>query len=226
MKTPASRLGSARTPPKPSATYPIRAVSLMLGVSIDTLRAWERRYGAVTPARDERGRMYTDADIRRIRLLHHAVENGHAIGRVAHLTNEALEQIAETSAASHALVTSEPTAITKLRARQTTLLLTNYLSPVGSRPRLKLLVPLHSVTDFVEPMFEKSSWRSLEVPSQWEDHAIMPMTRISIGSRRCRCPTSSAISRRVERQLTLRCATVLSSAHCRRHGVVRRSRAI
>ena len=82
----------------------------MLGVSIDTLRAWERRYGAVTPARDERGRMYTDADIRRIRLLHHAVENGHAIGRVAHLTNEALEQIAETSAASHALVTSEPTA--------------------------------------------------------------------------------------------------------------------
>ena len=31
------------------ARYPIRAVSRLTGISIDTLRAWERRYGAVTP---------------------------------------------------------------------------------------------------------------------------------------------------------------------------------
>ncbi len=74
----------------PSATYPIRAVSLMTGVSIDTLRAWERRHQAVTPVRDERGRMYTDADVRRIRRLRDAVAAGHAIGRVAAMSDEQL----------------------------------------------------------------------------------------------------------------------------------------
>lgn len=33
------------------AHYPIRAVSKLTGVAIDTLRAWERRYSAVTPIR-------------------------------------------------------------------------------------------------------------------------------------------------------------------------------
>ena len=62
------------------ARYPIRAVSKLTGIAIDTLRAWERRYGAVTPTRDERGRMYTDADVARLRLLGGAVESGHSIG--------------------------------------------------------------------------------------------------------------------------------------------------
>jgi DNA-binding transcriptional MerR regulator/methylmalonyl-CoA mutase cobalamin-binding subunit len=84
---------------KPSVSYPIRAVSLMTGVAIDTLRAWERRYGAVTPVRDDRGRMYTDADVRRIRLLRDAVANGHAIGRIARLPEDQLTTLAAPSPA-------------------------------------------------------------------------------------------------------------------------------
>ena len=68
----------------------------MTGVSIDTLRAWERRYAAVTPARDDRGRVYTDADVRRITLLREVVDNGHAIGRVAAMTEEQLQALADT----------------------------------------------------------------------------------------------------------------------------------
>ena len=82
----------------------------MVGISIDTLRAWERRYKAVTPARDGRGRVYSDADVRRIRLLHDVVEKGHAIGRVAQLTNEELERIAQTPAAAHGPVSTESAA--------------------------------------------------------------------------------------------------------------------
>ncbi len=63
--------------------YPIRTVSKMTGLGIDTLRAWERRYDAVHPRRDERGRLYSDADVQRLRLLRDAVANGHAIGRAA-----------------------------------------------------------------------------------------------------------------------------------------------
>jgi DNA-binding transcriptional MerR regulator/methylmalonyl-CoA mutase cobalamin-binding subunit len=73
--------------------YPIRAVSKQTGISIDTLRAWEKRYQVVVPQRDERGRLYTEADMHRLRLLNSAVEKGHAIGRVAALSNEDLEAL-------------------------------------------------------------------------------------------------------------------------------------
>ncbi len=65
----------------------------MTGLSIDTLRAWERRHKAVVPTRDHRGRMYTDADVQRLRLLRNALERGHAIGRATRLTNIELEEM-------------------------------------------------------------------------------------------------------------------------------------
>lgn len=71
--------------------YPIRAVSKLTGISIDTLRAWERRYRVVTPQRDARGRLYTEADVQRLRLLNAGVEKGHAIGRLAALSDEELK---------------------------------------------------------------------------------------------------------------------------------------
>ena len=65
--------------------YPIRAVSKQTGISIDTLRAWERRYQVVSPQRDERGRLFSAADVRRLKLLRAAVDQGHAIGQLAAL---------------------------------------------------------------------------------------------------------------------------------------------
>jgi DNA-binding transcriptional MerR regulator/methylmalonyl-CoA mutase cobalamin-binding subunit len=82
------------------AHYPIRAVSKLTGVAIDTLRAWERRHSAVMPIRDDRGRMYTDADIARLRLLRGAVEHGHSIGRLARLTDAVLRQLAAAGASA------------------------------------------------------------------------------------------------------------------------------
>jgi MerR family transcriptional regulator, light-induced transcriptional regulator len=73
--------------------YPIRAVSKLTGISVDTLRAWERRYQVVEPERDDRGRLYSDADVARLKLLREAVERGHAIGRVASLSTEDLEAL-------------------------------------------------------------------------------------------------------------------------------------
>lgn len=73
--------------------YPIRAVSKQTGISIDTLRAWERRYQVVTPQRSERGRLFTEAQVQRLRLLRSAVEQGHAIGQLAALTDEELRRL-------------------------------------------------------------------------------------------------------------------------------------
>lgn len=73
--------------------YPIRAVSKLTGIAIDTLRAWERRHQAVTPVRDDRGRMYTDADVARLRLLRGAIARGHSIGRLVALSDEQLRTL-------------------------------------------------------------------------------------------------------------------------------------
>ena len=73
--------------------YPIRAVSKLTGISVDTLRAWERRYGVVSPTRDDRGRLYSEQDVERLRMLRQAVAQGHAIGRVAALATDELQAL-------------------------------------------------------------------------------------------------------------------------------------
>lgn len=92
----------ADTAPAP-LHYPIRTVARMTGLGIDTLRAWERRYEAVRPARDDRGRLYSDADVRRLTLLRDAVANGHAIGRIARLDDRSLAAAASAAARTPAV---------------------------------------------------------------------------------------------------------------------------
>jgi MerR family transcriptional regulator, light-induced transcriptional regulator len=75
--------------------YPIRAVARMTGLTIDTLRAWERRYQAVVPARDGRGRVYTDGDVARLMTLAELVKRGHGIGTVAALGERELARLVE-----------------------------------------------------------------------------------------------------------------------------------
>src|SRR5215217_9347030 len=74
--------------------YPIRAVSKLTGLSIDTLRSWERRYHAVVPGRNGTGRTYSEADVQKLRLLREVVERGYSIGQIANLSEEELKQIA------------------------------------------------------------------------------------------------------------------------------------
>jgi MerR family transcriptional regulator, light-induced transcriptional regulator len=100
MRGSASGRGTVKKPRDTPAHYPIRAVSKLTGVAIDTLRAWERRHSAVMPIRDDRGRVYTDADIARLRLLRGAVEHGHSIGRLARLTDAELRQLAAAGASA------------------------------------------------------------------------------------------------------------------------------
>jgi DNA-binding transcriptional MerR regulator len=83
---------SERTAGKP-LRYPIRAVSRLTGLSVDTLRAWERRHAVVTPLRDQRGRLYSETDVDRLGLLHQLVQRGHAIGRIAALDTEELRAL-------------------------------------------------------------------------------------------------------------------------------------
>ena len=60
--------------------YTIKKVSLQVGIPSVTLRAWENRYGILTPHRSEnRYRLYSDRDIAILRWLKSRVYNGISI---------------------------------------------------------------------------------------------------------------------------------------------------
>ncbi len=68
------------------ARHSIAVVSRRTGVTQLVLRAWERRYGAVLPARTPTGRrLYTDRDVEKIALLRQLTAVGHRIGEIANL---------------------------------------------------------------------------------------------------------------------------------------------
>jgi methanogenic corrinoid protein MtbC1 len=74
--------------------HPIGVVADRTGLSPDVLRVWERRYGVVEPTRSAGGqRLYSDADIERLALLHRATQGGHGISHVATLAPPALEDL-------------------------------------------------------------------------------------------------------------------------------------
>ncbi len=76
--------------------YSIKAVSQATGLSVETLRAWERRYGIVSPQRDDLGRrVYRPEDVLRLRRLREATEQGHPIGRLAQLGDPQLASLLE-----------------------------------------------------------------------------------------------------------------------------------
>jgi MerR family transcriptional regulator, light-induced transcriptional regulator len=67
-------------------SYRIGAVARLTGIPTDTLRAWERRYGVVAPARSGSAtRLYSAGDIERLSLIKRLVDGGDAIGSVAGL---------------------------------------------------------------------------------------------------------------------------------------------
>ncbi|MGA2097480.1 MAG: MerR family transcriptional regulator [Candidatus Acidiferrum sp.] len=93
-----------------ASSYPIRAVARLTGIPEDTLRAWERRYQAVTPRRSSRGRLYSDKEIQRLVLLRESVEQGHSIGQIATVSDEQLRML---------LRKSEDVALEKKSGRET-----------------------------------------------------------------------------------------------------------
>jgi methanogenic corrinoid protein MtbC1 len=66
--------------------YSIKAVSAITGINEHTIRAWEKRYKAISPERsDSNRRMYSDNEVEKLRLLNEAVLAGHNIGSIANL---------------------------------------------------------------------------------------------------------------------------------------------
>jgi DNA-binding transcriptional MerR regulator/methanogenic corrinoid protein MtbC1 len=75
--------------------FEIQYVSRITGLNPHRIRAWERRYGAVTPHRTPSNRrLYSKSDIKRLGLLLRAVTAGHRISQIATLDGPTLESLA------------------------------------------------------------------------------------------------------------------------------------
>ncbi len=77
-------------------TLSIAAVERDTGLSKDTLRVWERRYGFPTPGRDAIGeRAYSLQDVEKLRIVKRLLDAGHRPGRIVPLSLEQLQMLAE-----------------------------------------------------------------------------------------------------------------------------------
>ena len=74
----------------------ISAVERETGISKDTLRVWERRYGFPSPDRYANGeRYYPQAQVDKLRLVKQLISSGHRPGAIMRLPLVALRDIAE-----------------------------------------------------------------------------------------------------------------------------------
>ena len=75
--------------------HAIKAVSVRTGLSAHVIRIWEKRYGAVEPARTSTNRrLYSEEQIERLNLLRDMTSAGHSIGLVAKLQTAELRKLA------------------------------------------------------------------------------------------------------------------------------------
>lgn len=77
-----------------SPRCPINVAARRSGLTAHVIRAWERRYQAITPNRSTTARrLYSDWEVQRLVLLRQAVDLGHRISEVANLPMEELHAL-------------------------------------------------------------------------------------------------------------------------------------
>lgn len=96
--------GSRRREP---LLHPIQVVARRTGLTPDAIRAWERRYRAVSPDRSGTNRrLFTEDEIERLVLLRRATLAGRPIGDVAHLSTDDLDALVRRDTAAESAATT------------------------------------------------------------------------------------------------------------------------
>jgi MerR family transcriptional regulator, light-induced transcriptional regulator len=133
--------------------HTIRVVAERTGLTPDVLRVWERRYGVVTPTRAEGGqRVYTDAELERLRLLRLATSAGRQIGTVAELSTEELERLVRDDEASRPPVPATPSRPDRSEEVEAAVALLRAMDGPGLDALLRRRLALLGVGTFLEEL--------------------------------------------------------------------------
>jgi|SRR5271166_1939054 len=170
------------------ADHRILGASRLAGLTPDTIRKWESRYGAINPRRDVRGiRRYSEADINRLRELRSATDLGYPIGEAALLKPEELSALLRANSAP------APTFRTGLRSRRpdsfTRAVLSGLRRYDGEQvdrmlaAASHLLTPTEFVFDVMSPLFHDigEAWRkgTMEIG---QEHLFSAVARSLLGN--------------------------------------------
>ena len=91
-----------------AVTLSISAVERDTGLSKDTLRVWERRYGFPSPMRDAFGeRIYPLEQVDRLRAIRRLMDIGHRPGKIIGLDIAELQALADTSTGTGSSIRSD-----------------------------------------------------------------------------------------------------------------------
>lgn len=165
----------------------LSAVVRLVGINENTLRAWERRYGVVKPARDEQGRrIYSDHEVHRIQLLWALVKEGHAIGLISQLEDSELQNLLKKSLSPQALATQRADSKVEKLLQSIIRSLEKFdlesLHQVLQRARFDLTIK-EIVIDLIKPLMEKvgllSESRELSIT---QEHLLSSLLRDYLGN--------------------------------------------
>jgi len=151
-----------------TSKYNIKSVSFLTNLNIHTIRAWEKRYSAITPERTETNRrMYSKEDVDKLNLLSEALKNGHSIGSVAHLSIEEIKNLV-TNKSNFSLKSAQNLSKFQSLIDQSTLHISNYDYEKFEKLLLECSVNFSKqslLIDFVIPLLE-------EIGNLWENGKI------------------------------------------------------
>jgi DNA-binding transcriptional MerR regulator/methylmalonyl-CoA mutase cobalamin-binding subunit len=184
---------------------PVRTITFVArqtGLTIHTIRIWEKRYGAVKPIRaDNNRRLYTEEDVERLRLLREATMAGHAIGQIARASLPELERLVrdsgvplldsrkrrgkETDATAEALIEQAIGMVTNFDGQGLPKLLERAAVDLGSPAVLQ---------KFMAPLAERVGdlWRAAELTIAHEHFASANITEFLASYARPFSPQSTA----------------------------------
>lgn len=130
-----------------SLTLSIAAVERDTGLSKDTLRVWERRYGFPSPSRDTQGeRAYPLEQVEKLRVIKRLLDAGHRPGRIVPMPAAELNELTASTVDQPQRSTENPVAAADL---QRALELLRRHDPAGLRRELGRMLVRHGISRFV-----------------------------------------------------------------------------
>ena len=89
IRLPLSRFSSTHL--SETELYRIGTVAKLTGISVECLRAWERRHGLAPAEREGRTRYYSRTQLKRLEKIKALTEDGHPISSLVELSEEQLD---------------------------------------------------------------------------------------------------------------------------------------
>ncbi len=170
--------------------YTIQLASKVSGVGIHTIRAWEKRYQAVTPRRGDTGRReYSEGEVERLRLLCELCTLGHTIGQIARLQTSdlknMLQALGRVGSASNVSAKISPSVDLDQSVAGLLLALEGYKLDIISHEFSKLALvagPRDMVLKVMRAIFKEVGRKVMQGElSLSQEHALMSLLRFHLG---------------------------------------------